>query len=74
MNKSEILSLIEDGEGSLLEFKREEVHNDSLAKAIVAFSNTKGGNILIGVDDDGQVQGVSQKDWMLPLRSWKTES
>lgn len=50
---------LRDGENSLVEFKSEQVHPDSLAKAIVAFANMAGGEILIGVEDDGRVSGVN---------------
>ena len=35
---------------------------DSLAQELIAFSNTLGGNIFVGVDDDGSVSGVSSED------------
>ncbi|KNH09073.1 ATP-dependent DNA helicase [Candidatus Burkholderia brachyanthoides] len=35
---------------------------DALAAEIVAFSNTAGGRIFIGVDDDGSVRGLSGAD------------
>lgn len=57
----DIDALIRNGENSLVEFKHEQFHADSLAKVIVAFANTHGGDILIGVEDDGQVSGVNDK-------------
>ena len=36
--------------------------SDSLPKEIVAFLNTDGGTIYIGVDDSGKIQGVSNLD------------
>jgi ATP-dependent DNA helicase RecG len=54
-------TLIRNGENSLVEFKNEHVHPDSLAKEIVAFANTYGGDIFIGVEDDGSISGVSSK-------------
>jgi len=44
-------------EGEFLELKREMTSD--LAKEIVAFANTKGGKILIGVEDSGEVVGVA---------------
>jgi ATP-dependent DNA helicase RecG len=32
---------------------------DSLAAEICAFSNSNGGNILVGVSDDGEIIGLS---------------
>ena len=43
-----------------LEFKRE--FTDSIRKSIIAFANTDGGTILVGVDDDGTVCGVGDID------------
>lgn len=44
-------------EGEQLEYKR-EVDKRKLAREMVAFANTSGGKIKIGVDDDGTVVGV----------------
>lgn len=48
------------GEDSVREFKREDVHNDSVAKVVVAFANFEGGEIWLGVEDDGSVSGITQ--------------
>ncbi len=47
-------------EGSNLEFKR--IWNDSAKKTVVAFANTDGGTLLVGVDDDGTVCGLEDTD------------
>ena len=47
-------------EGPTMELKRE--YTDDLKKTVIAFANTKGGDILIGVDDDGAVVGVDDVD------------
>lgn len=57
-NKEEILQLIKGGENSAVEFKTAEVKIDALAREIAAFSNTDGGVILLGVDDNGEVPGL----------------
>lgn len=46
-------------ESDIVELKREMVKD--LDKEIIAFLNTRGGTIYIGVDDDGNVIGVHQK-------------
>ncbi len=56
-----LLELIAQGENSSIEFKRVEVHPESLAKELVAFSNTAGRVVLIGVDDNGQIIGTQAK-------------
>lgn len=62
MTPEELQKLIEDGEDSYTEFKTEAVHPQSLAEEIVAFANFKGGRILLGVDDDGGIAGVTRPD------------
>ncbi|MCK4761422.1 MAG: putative DNA binding domain-containing protein [Candidatus Aminicenantes bacterium] len=56
--EEEILQLISGGENSSVEFKSSSVKPDALAREIVAFSNSGGGVILLGVEDDGQVTGL----------------
>jgi len=51
-------NLIRQGEGVALEYKREISSPDKIAKLMVAFSNSRGGKILIGVDDYGKICGV----------------
>ena len=58
MTKSELLELIANGEGSGLEFKRDDVRAEQLAKEIVALANFQGGTILLGVEDDGTIAGI----------------
>ena len=53
--------IIRMGESSVLEFKTEEVHNDSIAKEVVAFSNFMGGKLLVGVRDDGSIIGTTNR-------------
>ena len=46
-------ALIAQGENQSLEFKSAQVHPDSLAKEMVAFANSAGGIILLGVEGNG---------------------
>lgn len=62
MKQKELLEIVRNGESSKIEFKREEVHPNSLAEEIVAFANFDGGTILIGVDDSGELIGSSRDD------------
>jgi len=66
MNKIEILEMIVNGESSGVEFKEEGIATIDLAEEIVAFSNFKGGTILIGVNDEGSILGIKRKD----LEEW----
>lgn len=45
-------------EGKTLEFKRDLSSPKPLLKTLVAFANTAGGRLVIGVEDDKQVTGV----------------
>lgn len=58
MTTDEIKKIIQNGENSYIEFKEEEIKANELAEEIVAFSNSEGGMILIGVDDEGNIKGV----------------
>lgn len=59
-----IETLLCQTENSALEFKTSEVHPDSLAREIVAFANSQGGTILLGVNDDVQIEGIDRnKNW-----------
>lgn len=57
---SELIEKIHLGEDSTIEFKRELPRRDSLADEIAAFANARGGALLIGVDDDGDIVGLDQ--------------
>jgi ATP-dependent DNA helicase RecG len=56
------MTIIDDlrrqGENSAVEFKSASVRPESLAKEMVAFANTRGGSILLGLEDDGSVGGL----------------
>ena len=43
-----------------VEFKRQIV--ESLKKEVIAFANSEGGTVYIGVDDDGSVVGIDDTD------------
>jgi ATP-dependent DNA helicase RecG len=56
MNEKTILDLIESGESETLEFKR-NFDKDTI-ETITAFANTKGGIILVGVEDNSDISGI----------------
>lgn len=66
MTKTELLELIKNRENSGVEFKRDILENRALAKDLVAFANLRGGRVLLGVDDDGGVVGVTREN----LEEW----
>ena len=53
-------TLLTQPEGKTLEFKRDLSSPRPLLKALVAFANTAGGRLVVGVDDQRQVVGVAQ--------------
>lgn len=70
MLKSELLELIANGESSGLEFKRDDVRPEKLAKEIVAMANFQGGKVLLGVEDDGTILGLTRADterWIMDV-------
>ena len=58
MNFREIKAMVKAGENDFLEFKRKVRFPEKIVKEIVAFANTRGGNLLIGVDDNGTIPGL----------------
>ena len=66
MIKSDLLELIANGENSGVEFKRDDLRPEQLAKEVVALANFQGGHILIGVEDDGTITGIQRSD----LEGW----
>ena len=58
--RSEIEELLAQPEGKTLEFKRDLSSPRHLLRTLVAFANSAGGVVLIGVDDDRHVVGVEQ--------------
>lgn len=52
--------LLTQPEGKTLEFKRDLSSPKPLLKTLVAFANTAGGRLVVGVDDQRRVVGVAQ--------------
>ncbi|MCJ7633388.1 ATP-binding protein [Candidatus Bathyarchaeota archaeon] len=61
--KSQIDELIAGEESQTVEFKKSDILSDTtkLAKEMVAFANSFGGRILIGILDDGTIEGMKAK-------------
>jgi ATP-dependent DNA helicase RecG len=53
---TDLQNIIAQGEGYYTEFKRNI--NSDLKKELVAFANASGGNIFLGIEDDGTVCGI----------------
>jgi predicted HTH transcriptional regulator len=51
MNWSDIINLLDQGEGQAVEFEKNVPSADDLARDMVAFTNSDGGKIIYGIDD-----------------------
>ena len=59
---SDLEELISQGEGDRLEFKKTITHLDKIARTITSFANTRGGIILVGVMDNGRINGIDPEE------------
>ncbi|MHB1462187.1 MAG: RNA-binding domain-containing protein [Armatimonadota bacterium] len=57
-----LYAVLAKGEDSQHQFKRNISNTESLGAEMVAFSNGDGGQIFIGVDDDGTISGLTTED------------
>lgn len=57
-NLSELIEKIALGEDSTIAFKSQLSNRSNLADEVTAFANAKGGVILIGVEDNGDIVGM----------------
>jgi ATP-dependent DNA helicase RecG len=68
MLKAELLQIIANGENSGVEFKRDDIRPEQLAKEIVALANFQGGRLVLGVEDNGTISGVHRdhlEEWVM---------
>jgi ATP-dependent DNA helicase RecG len=70
ITRTELLEIIHNGENSGLEFKRDDIQHRDLAKELVAFANFEGGMVLLGVEDDGSISGITRapkalEEWVM---------
>jgi predicted HTH transcriptional regulator len=68
MSVGDLKRLVKTGEGTYLEFKRLISSPEKIARELAAFANTRGGIMLIGVDDDKKIIGVEsyfEQDFLL---------
>ncbi len=64
-----IQKLISEGEHQQLDFKFEITDARRLARTLVAFANTEGGRILIGIKDNGAIAGIRSDEEIFMLEA-----
>ena len=62
MDKLELQERIFKGENLHTEFKESLPDNETLAKSIVCFANTDGGQLVIGISSSGDIKGIKDSD------------
>jgi predicted HTH transcriptional regulator len=62
MTVEELGRLVALGESATLEFKTRVPRPERIAKEVIAFANSMGGRLLLGVDDDGTLRGVRDSE------------
>jgi len=58
MEIRDVKRLVRGGECSTVEFKRKIKYPEKVIKELVAFANTEGGHLFIGVSDNGDIPGI----------------
>lgn len=71
MTFQDVVDILRQGENSSVEFKESAVRPESLAREMVAFANSAGGVIVIGVADDGTLKGFDSdknlEEWVMNI-------
>ncbi len=72
MNQTDLLRLIASGENSRVEFKRDDTQPGKLAAVLAGLLNLEGGHVLLGIEDDGGVSGLSRavaraEEWIMQV-------
>ena len=67
-----MLQLIANQENSRVEFKRDDIYPEQLTKEMSALLNLEGGVILLGVEKDGQISGLTRhlevaEEWVMNI-------
>ncbi len=78
MNRTELLELIAGLESSRVEFKRDDCHPEDIAKEMSALLNLEGGFILLGVEKDGLISGLTRsreesEEWVMNIARQNVE-
>jgi ATP-dependent DNA helicase RecG len=72
MLRVELAEILRNGENSGIEFKRDDALAEKVAKEIAALLNLRGGRLILGVEDDGTVTGLTRtpseaESWIMNL-------
>jgi ATP-dependent DNA helicase RecG len=62
MDELELQETLAKGEDNYTQFKENVYNVDQLAQEMIAFSNSLGGTIIIGVTDKGEIKGLTDED------------
>jgi predicted HTH transcriptional regulator len=83
MTFRELQLTVAQGEGLHVEFKHKLPEWPKLMRELVAFANTQGGTLFVGVDDDGGIPGLKDPreieeaitlnlgEWVRPALEWR---
>lgn len=68
--RGEVHDILANPESSTVEFKRDDIRPEQFAGEIVALLNRSGGRLLLGVEDDGTVSGITRthadlEEWVM---------
>ncbi|HMT29783.1 MAG TPA: ATP-binding protein [Bacteroidia bacterium] len=58
----QLQKLLDQGEDEQLDYKKEVSSEHKIAKTMVSFANHKGGKLLIGVNDNRTIHGISAEE------------
>lgn len=72
MNLTDLLEIIRHDENSAVEFKRDDIRPEKLAAEVAALLNLEGGHILLGVEKDGTISGLTREsskaeEWVMEV-------
>ena len=54
--------IVDQGEGAFVEFKRKAAFPEKIVREMIAFANTRGGILLVGVGDEGAIPGLKHPE------------
>lgn len=72
MNRTDLIELIRNDENSGVEFKRDDISPERLANEMAGLLNLEGGRILLGVENDQTVSGLTRdrrdaEEWVMQV-------